>query len=101
MKLEDINQTTNTLPHINQADKPNLPDKKQNAVEAGKQTSATDKVELSAQSKDLKKIRDVLAMTPDVRTERVAALKKAIEDGQYKIQAEAVADKMLKEQMID
>ena len=54
-----------------------------------------DRVELSAGSLDVQKIKDVLAETPDVRIEKVKALKEQIERGQYSVDSREVADKML------
>jgi len=53
------------------------------------------------QSREMNKIHEVLATTPDVRAEKVAALKQQVESGQYQVNSDAVADKMLKEFLFD
>lgn len=61
------------------------------------QNSPAGKNPFSAESKEMKKIHDVLAVTPDVRAERVDALKKLIESGQYDVKSDALASKMIKD----
>jgi negative regulator of flagellin synthesis FlgM len=58
-------------------------------------------VELSPQSRDMKKINEILATTPEVRTEKVAELKKAIADGTYRVKTEDIADKMVQEMVFE
>ena len=48
-------------------------------------------MEISSQSRDLQKIHDILAQTPDIRSEKVAALKKAVAEGRYQVSAENIA----------
>ncbi len=98
MKITDLNQGANPLQYVNQT---NSPDKQQASQEIKKQESPVDKVELSAQSKEMQKINDVLEMTPDVRAERVAELKKLVQEGRYQVDSEAVADKMFDQSIID
>lgn len=97
MKVSNLNSENQTIQFLNQASKGAQSEQKIGGEDGSKVSGATDKVEISSQSRDLKKIQDVLAMTPDVRTEKVAALKKAIDEGTYQVKAEDIADKMLKE----
>jgi negative regulator of flagellin synthesis FlgM len=63
------------------------------------QSSGVDKVDLStkAREKDVEKVRKILDKVPDVREEKVVALKGAIEEGTYKVNGEKIAQKMIKE----
>lgn len=54
-----------------------------------------DRVDLSASSLDMQKIKDILAETPAVRTEKVQSLKEQIERGEYEVDPHEVADRML------
>ena len=94
MEITDINPG---IQYIQQNGKTNDLDKSQNSSAEKNQFSAEDKVDLSAESKEMKKIKDILATTPDVRTEKVAELKKLVESGQYEIKSDTVADKMVKD----
>jgi flagellar biosynthesis anti-sigma factor FlgM len=99
MKLSDVNQKINSMPQVNQADKSNILEQKKASSEVGKQLSASDKVELSDQSKVFKKMRDILEGTPELRTDRVKAMKKAIEEGQFQVKSEDISDKMIEKSM--
>ena len=98
MKITDLNQGSNTIQYVNQA---NPPDKQSPLQEVKNQESLVDKVEISAQSKEIKKINDVLEMTPDVRAEKVAALKELVQKGQYKVDSQGLAGKMIDQSIID
>ena len=45
----------------------------------------------------IKKAREVVYQTPEVRPEKVAPLKEAIEQGAYEIDSEKLADKIIEE----
>ncbi|MDP2992785.1 MAG: flagellar biosynthesis anti-sigma factor FlgM, partial [Deltaproteobacteria bacterium] len=68
---------------------------------AAEQSQATDKVELSAASRDIQKIQEVLKNTPDVRAEKVQELKSKIESGQYRVDAREIANKMISDVIQD
>ena len=97
MKI-DTNQGSDAVRFIQQ---PNPPEKHELSQEVKKQEPSGDKVELSAQSKEIKKINDALEMTPDVRAEKVAALKELVQKGEYKVDSNKLADKMINESIID
>ena len=98
MKISDLSQGSSQIQYVNQA---NPPDKQSVSQEVKNQESLVDKVELSTQSKEIKKINDVLEMTPDVRADRVAELKKLVQEDRYKVDSEALAEKMIDQSIID
>jgi len=55
----------------------------------------TDKVELSSGSVDVQRMHEIIQDTPEVRTEKVQALKERISKGEYTVDPYKVADKML------
>lgn len=61
----------------------------------GQQQEAGDKVELSGVAKDLKVAAEVAKATPEVRAEKVAALKEKVQSGQYEVDSKKVASKMI------
>lgn len=61
--------------------------------------SQATKVELSSRVQDIKKIKEIAKNTPDVDTEKVAKFKQMIAEGKYKVDAKAVADKMVDEHL--
>jgi negative regulator of flagellin synthesis FlgM len=57
----------------------------------------TDQVKLSAGSREVQKMHDILQQTPEIRAEKVLALKERIERGEYSVDPQGVADKMLQD----
>lgn len=57
----------------------------------------SDRVDLSSEGMVLHAIQQRLAETPDVRWEKVQALKEAIARGEYRITADKIAAAMLRE----
>jgi len=60
-----------------------------------------DQVEVSGQAKEIGRLQAAVSKVPDVRTDRVENVKNAVNSGTYNVKGEAVADKMLKEAVID
>ncbi len=58
-----------------------------------------DSVKLSDDAKMMAQARGVASETPDVRAEKVAALREQVQNGTYKIDNERVAEGILKEDM--
>jgi len=56
--------------------------------------------EAGGRARLIEKAREVIYQTPEVRPERVARLKEAIERGAYEIDTEKLADIILKEWLI-
>lgn len=57
--------------------------------------SRTDVVTLSPATQELKRLRDAAADHPDVRSQRIATLKTAIDAGTYQIEPILLAERML------
>jgi negative regulator of flagellin synthesis FlgM len=53
------------------------------------------RVEVSPQAQDAKKIKELAMAAPDVDMEKVARFRNLIDSGQYKVDAQAVADRMV------
>ena len=63
--------------------------------------SPTESVKLSHTAKEIQKIREIVEATPEIRTDKVGQLKREIETGTYSVDADKVAEKMLRESLID
>lgn len=55
----------------------------------------TDQVEISRKTRDAQKVQEVLKTTPDVRADKVEALKEKVQKGEYKVDSKKVASAML------
>jgi len=60
-----------------------------------------ERVELSRKASDINRIRDIVRKTPDIRGERVALLREKIASGNYNVSGQEIADKMLREHLLE
>ncbi len=100
MKIPDSQSAASTIQYLQQSQKQNQPEKSQNAPE-GSPPQGEDRVDLSQEAKDMKKIHDAVSAAPEVRTEKVEALQKQVEEDRYKVNSPAVADKMVRQALMD
>ncbi len=78
----------------------------QPAADSNKQINGTapvpeEKVSLSEQARDVQNIKKAINELPDVRHEKVDALKKEIQQGTYDVNGEKIAQKMIGESLLD
>ena len=66
-----------------------------------KAAAKTDTVVISDAAKRIQEIRNQLDAVPDVREEKVAELKNQIENGTYEINADKIAEKIIREGLIN
>ena len=66
-----------------------------------KAAAKTDTVVISDAAKRIQEIRNQLDAVPDVREEKVAQLKNQIENGTYEINADKIAEKIIREGLIN
>ena len=55
-----------------------------------------DRVELSEKSKQIARVRDLAESAPDIRRDKVEEIKAKLAAGTYQVNAEEIADKLLK-----
>lgn len=65
------------------------------AVNKAQQVKGRDQVALSSEAKDYSNIRKLLSDIPDIRTEKVEALKQQINSGTYHVTGMEAAEKIL------
>lgn len=68
---------------------------------AAPQGAKTDTVDISSTAKRVNAARGELDRVPEVRQEKVDALKAQIENGSYSIDSEKIAEKMLKDGLLN
>jgi negative regulator of flagellin synthesis FlgM len=61
----------------------------------------SDPVTLSSRARELIEAQRALATIPDVRDDKVDAIKSRIADGSYRIDSEKIADKMIRDVLAD
>ncbi len=57
--------------------------------------SDLDEVSISRAAREMQEVRSAVQNAPDVREDKVAAIKKQIDEGTYRVPAEAVVEKLL------
>lgn len=62
-------------------------------------TEGAAKTEISAKAREMAKAKSVAQQTPDVREEKVAEIKRRLAEGRYKVDPQAVADRMVDEHL--
>lgn len=78
-----------------------LLESKKNKASAGVDAGGIDsaKVDLSSRAQDMRKAKELATPSNDVDEAKVARLQKLIDEGKYKVDAEAIADRLLDEHM--
>jgi len=93
--FNNANQTNNTR---ERAGVENNPAEKQSAKPQANAPAASDKVVLSPEAKAFGKLSSAVNKSPDVDSEKVANIKKAISEGKFEVNAERIAEKMLQQE---
>lgn len=70
------------------------------STQAAAEGSQAAKVALSPRAQELKKIKELANSAPDVDMNKVEKFKRLIAEGKYKVDAKAVADKMVDEHVM-
>ena len=69
--------------------------KQKSAVKGTAKTSARDELTISSTGRDYQVARQALANAPDIREDRVTALKSSIDAGTYQVSADSFAAKVI------
>jgi negative regulator of flagellin synthesis FlgM len=100
MKISKVDDAT--LQMIQQYQKTDkVEDRASEKAAAANNLVPEEKVNLSTTAKDVQNLKNAISNLPDVREDKVQALKDQIEKGTYRVDAGKVADKMVGESLID
>jgi negative regulator of flagellin synthesis FlgM len=67
------------------------------SIENSQRINQSDQVHLSGRAKELADLKQVIQQMPEIRTDKVEALKKSIQEGTYKADSFQIAGKILEE----
>ena len=98
MEIEN-NQGVQIDAYVNQVHDKNKVDPSEN--KSDKAAAKTDTVVISDAAKRIQEARSQLDEVPDVNEEKVAQLRNEIENGTYKVNADQIAGKMIREGLIN
>jgi negative regulator of flagellin synthesis FlgM len=99
MEITPNDNTINIDAYVN-----NINDKQKaenTSDKADKNVAKTDTVNISDAAKEIQEVRKELDNIPEVRAEKVEQLKNQIENGTYEIKSEEIAEKMLKDSLLN
>lgn len=67
----------------------------QSAVENVSHNNRQDEIGLSFTKEDIEKIKELVRKMPDVREDLIAPISKKVESGEYSVESNAIAEKMM------
>ena len=74
--------------------------KQESASGASEQTNKTgqsDQVHLSGKAREMDQLKEIINQMPEIRSEKIEALKKSIAEGSYIVDASKIAKRMIEE----
>lgn len=101
MKISEFHPENQGLQNILQSGRATPAEQNPSLREAKPLLPEDDQVDLSVRSKEMKQVRDILETAPEVRAERVKALKELVDSGEYRVPSDLLADKILKESLLE
>ncbi len=72
-----------------------------NTKKTSVETQLNEDVQFSDRAKNIKQVQQILKTTPDIRQEKIDQIKSDLDKGTYSVEGKKIADKMLKEALID
>lgn len=75
--------------------------KERTGGERSEESLSKDQVTVSERAKQIGRLQIEVSSSPDIRADRVDAVRNAINEGTYNVKGEAVAGKILREAIID
>ncbi len=100
MEINIKNQTDMVDAYVNQVQaKPKSGDAAEKDLR--QQSITADTVVISETAKRIQEARFQIESIPDTRSEKVAEIKRSIQDGTYKIEPDKIADKMIRESLLN
>ncbi|MCD6291941.1 MAG: flagellar biosynthesis anti-sigma factor FlgM [Deltaproteobacteria bacterium] len=92
---------SDSLKVLDSTRKSDLSRKEGGAAKAGSSRNRGDQVTISSRGNDLGRLAELAKAAPEIRSERVAELKSALEDGSLNVDSRELAAKMFKEMSLE
>lgn len=88
-------QATDAAKKSEQTAKTDRASKIEHVAKTQSSTASSSKAEISDKAKEFAKAHAAASAAPDVREDKIAEIKRRLESGNYKIDSDAIADKMI------
>lgn len=100
LNLSDLNKADKA--ESAKTDKANSKKVNNNAAQEVLQNAKNDavKVDLSTQAKDIRQAKELAMASPDIDFNKVEKFQKLIDEGKYKVDSKAVADRMVEDSLM-
>ncbi len=99
MKITDGREAT--LPYIQQYQKNDAPRGVNTPGTTQGSLMPEEKVDLSAQAKEYRAVKELVDKTPEIREEKIRELQRRIDSGSYRVPAEDIAKKIVGDNLLD
>ncbi|WP_305906578.1 flagellar biosynthesis anti-sigma factor FlgM [Methylomarinum sp. Ch1-1] len=90
-----INSITGKTNNVALTATENKKEKPENESKIGADSTKTDKIDITSLTQEIKKAFETASSTPAIDHDKVAAVKAALQNGNYQINADSIAEKML------
>ena len=101
MEINTKNQASAIESYITQVQAKQKIERVEEQAPQGQKTIGGDTVQISDAAKRAQEAQGRIQEIPDVRADKVAEIRRSIEEGTYQIQPEAVAGKMIRESLLN
>ena len=91
----EINGTNPLIVSNSKVQRLDTPQQSERALKSGAEQPESDRLDLSARSREISHLNELIQSTPDVRTDKVDQLRRELEGGTYNVKAEKIADKII------
>ncbi len=99
MEINSTNPLMGSKASVQRLETPKQPEGVQKSREG--QSSDSDRLEISARSREISNLDDLIRSTPDVRESKVEQIRMEIEAGTYNVKAEKIAEKIIGGNLLD
>jgi negative regulator of flagellin synthesis FlgM len=97
----EINGTNPLIVLNNKVQRLDSSQQSERALAGGAEHPDSDRLEISARSREISHLNELIQSTPDIREEKVAAVRREIESGTYNVKAEKIAEKIIGGNLLD
>jgi len=97
----EINGTNPLVVSKNNVQRLEVSQQSERTQKSSGEQSDSDRLELSAQSREISHLNELIRSTPDIREEKVEQIRRELESGTYNVKAEKIAEKIIGGNLLD
>jgi negative regulator of flagellin synthesis FlgM len=97
----EINGTNPLVVSKNNVQRLEVSQQSERTQKSSGEQSDSDRLELSARSREISHLNELIQSTPDIREEKVEQIRRELESGTYNVKAEKIAEKIIGGNLLD